>query len=528
MPHHRIVKIDELVSLFNLPEKQVARQLGVCLTSLKKICRQNGITRWPYRKLKSLDKKISKIETAMSNSSEDPTALMQKWEQLKAEKKALPFSASGASATHISSSSAHHHSTSSRSRNPRSSTLSSSSRHNQDSDVSDVETGNRRSSVANAGSICSSVSSPASSVYGDVPSGGTRLVIKTGPYNSHVRLVSGVTPSSSSSAAASTAATPLGYGDAPYFPHPAKQAAASGSKKRRSSTTTSSSRSPADSVSSAETVMQKRRRGRQSRRDDDSDSEYTNSSDEDDSDNETTSHHHHHHNNNNHKKQTVISHVNNNVAAVPPMMNNGNLMMPLPNMDLTQFNNMMNFAPGPGMLTHQQMMNFNMNMMAGLNSGLLLMPPLLPITQPHQYNTRHQVPSAEEMLNCSAPSTPACEPPRASVRHRPSELDLVPMGILGVDEELRSEHQRIRSSTNCEEEASLLQDYYCRPDSARFSARGVSGGMLDDCFRVPQISPPSETKDNVMIDEFFPMFAEPLTTTNRDFSAEDPDFFCLS
>jgi hypothetical protein len=84
--------MDELSQHFHLPEKAVARQLGVCLTSLKKICRQNGIQRWPYRKLKSLDKKISKIESALHNSAEDPSALLYKWEMLKMEKKNLPFS----------------------------------------------------------------------------------------------------------------------------------------------------------------------------------------------------------------------------------------------------------------------------------------------------------------------------------------------------------------------------------------------------------------------------------------------------
>jgi hypothetical protein len=94
MPTHRVVKIDELSQYFHLPEKAVAKQLGVCLTSLKKICRQNGITRWPYRKLKSLDKKINKIENALTNTAEDPSAMLVKWEMLKLEKKNLPFAGS--------------------------------------------------------------------------------------------------------------------------------------------------------------------------------------------------------------------------------------------------------------------------------------------------------------------------------------------------------------------------------------------------------------------------------------------------
>jgi len=71
MPTHRVVSMDELTQYLHLPEKAVAKQLGICLTSLKKLCRQHGITRWPYRKLKSLDKKIAKAENGSGTGTED-------------------------------------------------------------------------------------------------------------------------------------------------------------------------------------------------------------------------------------------------------------------------------------------------------------------------------------------------------------------------------------------------------------------------------------------------------------------------
>lgn len=51
MPTQRAIEMEELSQYFKMPEKAVAKHLGICLTSLKKICRQNGIHRWPYRKV---------------------------------------------------------------------------------------------------------------------------------------------------------------------------------------------------------------------------------------------------------------------------------------------------------------------------------------------------------------------------------------------------------------------------------------------------------------------------------------------
>lgn len=39
---------------FDLPINVAAKQLGVCATVLKKICRKHGLQRWPFRKIKCL------------------------------------------------------------------------------------------------------------------------------------------------------------------------------------------------------------------------------------------------------------------------------------------------------------------------------------------------------------------------------------------------------------------------------------------------------------------------------------------
>ena len=86
-----MVSIDELSQYLHLPEKAVAKELGICLTSLKKLCRQHGITRWPYRKLKSLDKKFAKADGS-TGVVEDPETLKARAEELRKEKMALAFS----------------------------------------------------------------------------------------------------------------------------------------------------------------------------------------------------------------------------------------------------------------------------------------------------------------------------------------------------------------------------------------------------------------------------------------------------
>ena len=59
------VKLEDLSKYFHLPEKSVAKEMGMCLTSLKKLCRSYGITRWPFRKLKSLERTMKKVRPAV-------------------------------------------------------------------------------------------------------------------------------------------------------------------------------------------------------------------------------------------------------------------------------------------------------------------------------------------------------------------------------------------------------------------------------------------------------------------------------
>lgn len=48
------ITFEQLTKYFHLPINDVAKELGICATMLKKICRKNGIPRWPHRKVRTI------------------------------------------------------------------------------------------------------------------------------------------------------------------------------------------------------------------------------------------------------------------------------------------------------------------------------------------------------------------------------------------------------------------------------------------------------------------------------------------
>jgi hypothetical protein len=46
---------DQVAAVFEMPLREAAATLNVCPTSLKRVCRELDIRRWPYRKLKCID-----------------------------------------------------------------------------------------------------------------------------------------------------------------------------------------------------------------------------------------------------------------------------------------------------------------------------------------------------------------------------------------------------------------------------------------------------------------------------------------
>jgi hypothetical protein len=60
--------LEKLQSVFHLPINDAATALGMGVTVLKKLCRDRGIKRWPYRKLSSVDKLIESVKAVRACS----------------------------------------------------------------------------------------------------------------------------------------------------------------------------------------------------------------------------------------------------------------------------------------------------------------------------------------------------------------------------------------------------------------------------------------------------------------------------
>lgn len=75
VPHHggvhvKDITLNELRPHFNKPMAVVAKELGVCITLMKKICRRNGLVRWPHRRIRSLVNRITSLQVIAAAATE--------------------------------------------------------------------------------------------------------------------------------------------------------------------------------------------------------------------------------------------------------------------------------------------------------------------------------------------------------------------------------------------------------------------------------------------------------------------------
>lgn len=83
------IDLQSLRQYFHLPLSQAARSLGTCSTSLKKVCRKNGIERWPCRQIRSLTKTLTTLQRACLNINLPPNLRCQYGEEIAVLEKSL-------------------------------------------------------------------------------------------------------------------------------------------------------------------------------------------------------------------------------------------------------------------------------------------------------------------------------------------------------------------------------------------------------------------------------------------------------
>jgi hypothetical protein len=77
----------EIQQQFHLPLEEAAKALGICSSVLKKTCRHHGIKRWPYRKIKSLNKKKVSLEQSVKTFYNQYHKMKSQLEQVNKERK---------------------------------------------------------------------------------------------------------------------------------------------------------------------------------------------------------------------------------------------------------------------------------------------------------------------------------------------------------------------------------------------------------------------------------------------------------
>ncbi|RMZ54932.1 hypothetical protein APUTEX25_000449, partial [Auxenochlorella protothecoides] len=58
------ITLEDVAAHFHLPADKACQQLGISLTVLKRVCRRVGVDRWPYRRVKSLERIFHSLNDA--------------------------------------------------------------------------------------------------------------------------------------------------------------------------------------------------------------------------------------------------------------------------------------------------------------------------------------------------------------------------------------------------------------------------------------------------------------------------------
>jgi len=62
----KVVSFEDIAKHFDKPIEQAVRSLGACTTVVKKVCRANGVQRWPFRKIQSVVRPILLLQARVA------------------------------------------------------------------------------------------------------------------------------------------------------------------------------------------------------------------------------------------------------------------------------------------------------------------------------------------------------------------------------------------------------------------------------------------------------------------------------
>ncbi|CAK7352838.1 unnamed protein product [Dovyalis caffra] len=69
--------LDDFRQYFHLPIEDASRRLNLCPTVVKKICRKFGMNRWPYRKIKSIQRQLTDLQVLLNSNDAEERARAQ-------------------------------------------------------------------------------------------------------------------------------------------------------------------------------------------------------------------------------------------------------------------------------------------------------------------------------------------------------------------------------------------------------------------------------------------------------------------
>jgi hypothetical protein len=97
--HRKQITVEDIAQCFEMPIRDASQVLGISLTQLKRLCREFNISRWPYRRLNSIQRRIDVLVIMLKRCEENGDMngykqTLEEKEKLEDEVKAIKNEAS--------------------------------------------------------------------------------------------------------------------------------------------------------------------------------------------------------------------------------------------------------------------------------------------------------------------------------------------------------------------------------------------------------------------------------------------------